>query len=108
MGTKKSLLLFNLVAMAGFALVILIPAWQAVLAGAVLFISWSAISLPATMSLMFKVLPQNKRTMGVSMHSLVRRIPMALGPLLGGLFISMWGERDGVRLAFGAALVLAA
>jgi MFS family permease len=107
-GTKRSLLVFNLVAMCGFALVILIPAWQAVLVGAVLFISWSAISLPATISLIFKVLPPNKRTMGVSMHSLVRRIPMALGPILGGLFIGLWGERDGVRLAFGAALVMAA
>jgi len=107
-GTKRSLLVFNLVAMAGFALVIVIPSWQAVLAGAVLFISWSAISLPATMSLMYRVLPQNKRTMGVTMHSLVRRIPMALGPLIGGIFISVWGERDGVRFAFLAALVLAA
>jgi MFS family permease len=106
-GTKKSLLVFNLLAMAGFALVILIPAWEAVLIGAILFISWSAISLPATMSLIYKVLPQNKRTMGVSMHSLVRRIPMALGPLVGGLFIGLWGERDGVRLAFGAALAMA-
>jgi MFS family permease len=106
-GTKRSLLVFNLVAMAGFALVILVPAWQAVLLGAVLFISWSAISLPATMSLIYKVLPQNKRTMGVSMHSLVRRIPMALGPLAGGVFIAVWGERDGVRLAFGAALAMA-
>jgi MFS family permease len=107
-GTKRSLLVFNLVAMLGFLIVALIPAWQAVLVGAVLFISWSAISLPATMSLIFKVLPQNKRTMGVSMHSLVRRIPMALGPLVGGLFIGIWGERDGVRLAFGAALLMAA
>jgi MFS family permease len=107
-GTKRSLLIFNLVAMAGFALVIVIPTWQAVLAGAVLFISWTAISLPATMSLMYKVLPTNKRTMGVSMHSLVRRIPMALGPLVGGLFIGIWGERDGVRYAFGTALVMAA
>jgi len=107
-GIKKSLLIFNMVAMAGFAMVILIPAWQAVLAGAVLFISWSAISLPATMSLIYRVLPQNKRTMGVSMHSLVRRIPMALGPILGGIFISVWGERNGVRLAFVAALAMSA
>ncbi|MFZ5569660.1 MAG: MFS transporter [Thermodesulfobacteriota bacterium] len=106
-GTKKSLLIFNLVAMAGFALVILAPAWQAVLIGAVLFISWSSISLPATMSLMYKVLPLNKRTMGVSMHSLVNRIPMALGPLLGGVLIHVWGEQVGVRLAFGAALAMA-
>ncbi len=53
------------------------PTWQAVLVGAVLFISWSAISLPATISLMYQVLPQDRRTMGVTQHSLVRRIPMA-------------------------------
>lgn len=107
LGIKRSLLIFNLLAMAGFLIVIIIPAWQAVLAGAVLFISWSAISLPATMSLIHRVLPKNKRTMGVSMHSLVRRIPMALGPLVGGVFISIWGEKNGVRLAFVAALLLA-
>jgi MFS family permease len=106
-GTKKALLVFNLVAIAGFALVILIPAWQAVIAGAALFISWSALSLPATISLLYQVLPANKRTMGVSMHSMMRRVPMILGPLLGGVFISIWGERDGVRLAFVAALMMA-
>ena len=105
-GTKRALLIFNIVAMCGFLVVTIFPAWQAVLLGAVLFISWSAISLPATMSLIAKVLPMNKRTMGVSMHSLVRRIPMALGPVLGGVCIGIWGERDGVRAAFVAAFVL--
>jgi MFS family permease len=106
-GGKRSLVVFNLVAMAGFALVIVVPAWQAVLVGAVLFISWSAVSLPATMSLLYQVLPHNKRTMGVTMHSLVRRIPMALGPVLGGICIGFWGEKDGVRVAFIVALVFA-
>ena len=105
-GTKRALLVFNIVAMCGYLVVILVPAWQAVLVGAVFFLSWSAISLPATMSLVAKVLPMNKRTMGVSMHSLVRRIPMALGPILGGLCIGIWGERNGVRLAFVAAFLL--
>ncbi len=107
LGFKKALLVFNLFAMLGYMLVILIPAWPAVLVGAIFFLSWSAISLPATMSLVARVLPTNKRTMGVSMHSLVRRIPMALGPITGGLFIGFWGEKDGVRLAFVVALVLA-
>lgn len=106
LGTKRALLIFNIVAMCGFLVVIIFPAWQAVLVGAVLFISWSAISLPATMSLIAKVLPMSKRTMGVSMHSLVRRIPMALGPVLGGVCIGIWGEREGVRAAFVAALLL--
>ncbi len=58
------------------------------------------------MSLIATVLPMNKRTMGVSMHSLVRRFPMALGPILGGVCIGLWGERDGVRAAFVVALLL--
>ena len=105
-GTKRALLVFNFMAMAGFVLVILIPAWQAVLIGAVFFLAWSAISLPATMGLNAKVLPTNKRTMGVTMHSLVRRFPMALGPILGGLCIGAWGVEKGVRIAFGVALAL--
>jgi MFS family permease len=106
-GAKRALLAFNFMAMAGFLIVILIPAWQAVLVGAVFFLAWSAISLPATMSLIAKVLPTDKRTMGVTMHSLVRRFPMALGPILGGLCIGAWGVANGVRVAFCVALVLA-
>ena len=106
-GTKRALLFFNFAAMFGFLIVIFIPVWQAVIVGAVFFLSWSAISLPATMSLITQVLPMEKRTMGVSMLALVRRIPMALGPLLGGVCIGLLGEKDGVRAAFVIALVLA-
>ncbi len=107
MGTKRSLLVFNLIAMAGFLIVILVPKWEAVIVGAVLFLSWSAISLPATMSLVGKVLPKNKRAMGVSMHSIVRRVPMALGPLIGGLAVDTWGAVRGIRIAFVGALLMA-
>ncbi|NPV76447.1 MAG: MFS transporter [Anaerolineae bacterium] len=107
LGYKRALLVFNLIAMTGYLIVILIPTWWAVFIGAVLFLSWSAISLPATMSLVAAVLPENKRTMGVSMHSLVRRIPMALGPIIGGLLIAWRGEIAGVRWAFVLALVFA-
>jgi predicted MFS family arabinose efflux permease len=41
------------------------------------------------------------------MHSLVNRIPMALGPVLGGFCIAAWGELEGVRRAFGFALLFA-
>lgn len=105
-GTKRALLVFNCMAMVGFLLVIVIPAWPAVLIGAFFFLSWSAISLPATMGLIAKALPTRKRTMGVTMHSLVRRFPMALGPVIGGLCISVWGVETGIRIAFCVALAL--
>jgi len=107
-GTKRSLLLFNLLSMAGFLLVILVPAWPAVMGGAVLFLSWTAISLPATMGLVARALPAEKRTMGVSVHSLVRRVPMAIGPVMGGALIGALGVEVGVRAAFIAAFALAA
>lgn len=107
LGTRRSLLVFNAMAMTGYIIVILIPAWWAVLLGAAFFLSWTAISLPATMQLVNQALPRAKRTMGVSLHSLTKRIPMSLGPLLGGACIGIWGERTGVRIAFVVALVLA-
>jgi MFS family permease len=106
LGYKRALILFNLLAMLGYLIVIVFPYWQAVIIGSVFFLSWTAISLPATMDMVSKVLPMNKRTMGVSMHSLVRRVPMALGPLLGGIMIELFGSEDGMRLAFVAAFVL--
>ena len=107
LGYKRALLLFNLIAMVGYLIVIIFPYWQAVLVGALFFVSWTAISLPATMDMVSTVLPKTKRTMGVSLHSLVRRIPMALGPVIGGVLIGLFGETDGIRLAFIAAFILA-
>jgi MFS family permease len=106
-GVKRSLFAFNILAIFGFSIVIIIPKWQAVLVGAIFFLSWTAISLPATLTLIAKVLPMKKRTMGVTMHSLVRRIPMALGPIFGGLCIGMWGETNGIRVAFVFAIMFA-
>jgi MFS family permease len=105
-GYKKALMLFTSVAMLGYLVVIIIQSWQAVFIGAVLFISWSAVSLPAIMSLISKAVPSNKRTMGITVHSTVKRIPMSLGPLLGGTFISIYGTTIGIRISFITAFVL--
>jgi MFS family permease len=94
-------------AIAGFALVVAIPRWQVVIIGSLLFLSWSAISLPATMGLVSKALPKQKHVMGVTLHSLVRRFPMALGPVLGGIFIDVWGPVNGARVAFSVAILFA-
>lgn len=106
LGPKRALLLFNALTILGYLVVLLIPTWWAVLAGAMLFLCWSAISLPATMGLVALVLPPDKRTMGVSMHSLVRRVPMALGPLAGGVLIVWLDETSGVRLGLAAAILM--
>jgi MFS family permease len=107
LGVKRSLLIFNLLAIAGYSIVVAIPRWQAVIVGSLLFLSWTAISLPGTMGLISNVLPKQKQVMGVSLHSLVRRVPMALGPIIGGVFIDAWGPVTGVRMAFLVAIGMA-
>ena len=107
LGTKRALLVFNALSMIGYLCVILIRSWWSVLIGAAFFISWSAISLPATMDLLAKIVPRNRRTMGVSVLALVRRVPKMLGPVVGGACIAMWGVELGVRAAFMLALALA-
>lgn len=106
LGNRRSLLLFNMIALVGYAIAFAFPYWPAVIGASFLFLSWSAVSMPATMSLVTTTLPKGKHVMGVSVHSLVRRFPMALGPLLGGAIIATWGDVNGVRAAFGVAFVL--
>ena len=105
-GYKKALLVFNLIALLGYAIVILIHSWIAVLVGAMFFMAWSSVSLPATMSLVSAVMPKNKRTMGVSLLSITKRLPKALGPVIGGLLIGLYGQEIGIRYAFMVAFVL--
>ncbi len=107
-GYKRALLVFNGIAMIGYTIVIAIPTWWAVLIGAFFFISWTAISLPAVMSMISNIVSKDKRVMGVSAHSLVRRIPMALGPIIGGAIITALGITLGIKIAFITALGLAA
>jgi MFS family permease len=106
-GYKKALVIFNLLAILGYSIVLIIPTWWGILIGAVFFISWTAISLPAVMSMVSLIIPKNQRTMGVTIHSLVRRFPMALGPILGGLLIQIYGITKGIQIAFIIAIILA-
>ncbi len=107
LGYKRSILLFNLISIAGYLIALFAPSWPFVILGALFFLSWSSISLPATMGIISKALPESKRTMGVALNSLVRRFPRGLGPLLGGVLITAYGETDGVRYAFMLAILLA-
>ena len=106
LGYKKSLMVYTCIALFGYAIIIAFPVWQAVLVGAIFFISWSALSLPAILSLISSTVRVEKQTMGVTLHSLIKRIPMGLGPVLGGVFISLFGIAVGARISFGVAFAL--
>lgn len=106
LGYRRALLLFVALAIGGYTIVIFAKAWWVVLIGALFFLSWSAVSLPAVMSLVADLMPK-KKALGVALHSMVRRIPMAIGPVVGGYLIEKNGIVDGIHLGMGVAIFMA-
>src|SRR5262245_42815315 len=96
-GQRRSLLLFAALSLAGYALVLMWSHWLALLVGAFLFLAWTALSLPATFSVVATSLDRSRHTMGVGVQSMVRRVPMMVGPLAGGWLITRYGWKQGVH-----------
>jgi MFS family permease len=107
-GHRRALLVFNTLSILGYALVFLVPHWAAVILGMFLFLAWSNFSLPATFLLVGASLPAEQHAMGIGVQSLVKRAPILVGPILGGMLLDRYGVVGGVRIGLGASLVLGA
>ncbi|NOS70764.1 MAG: MFS transporter [Verrucomicrobia bacterium] len=107
-GQRRALLLFNFISLAGYVLVLLWQHWIALMFGAFLFLAWSALSLPTTFSVVATSLQRHQHTMGIGVQSMVRRVPMMLGPLVGGWLVTRFGWAQGVRYALLLCIALSA
>src|SRR5207248_8851113 len=105
-GHRRAFLVFNLVSILGYALVLFIPHWGAVIAGMFLFLSWTCFSLPATFSLVGATLAANRYSMGVGIQSVIKRLPIMIAPIFGGILIDRLGIIPGVRLALIMSIFL--
>ncbi len=105
-GQRRSLLLFNALSLIGYAIVLLWQHWLALVLGAFLFLAWSTLSLPATLSVIATSLDRRQHTMGVGVQSMVRRVPMMVGPLIGGWLITRFGWAHGIRYALFGCIAL--
>ena len=102
------MLLFNALSLAGYVLVLVWQHWLALVFGAFLFLAWSALSLPATFAVIATSLDKRQHTMGVGVQSMMRRVPMMVGPLVGGWLITRYGWEQGVRFALLGCIGLSA
>src|SRR6266851_2806990 len=107
-GHRRAFIIFNVVSIAGYALVLLVPHWAAVIAGMFLFLSWTCFSLPATFSLVGDTLAANRYSMGVGIQSVIKRIPIMVAPFFGGILIDRFGVIPGVRFALTISIALSA
>jgi MFS family permease len=107
-GHRRAFIIFNLVSIVGYAVVLLVPHWAAVIAGMFLFLSWTCFSLPATFSLVAAALEANRHSMGVGVQSVIKRLPIMIAPFFGGMLIDRFGIINGVRIALIVSVFLSA
>src|SRR5215475_3107363 len=107
-GHRHAFIIFNVVSIIGYALVLLIPNWGAVIVGMFFFLSWTCFSLPATFSLVGAALEAHRYSMGVGVQSVIKRLPIMIAPIFGGMLIDHFGIIPGVRIALLISIFLSA
>jgi Arabinose efflux permease len=105
-GHRRAFIIFNVVSIFGYVLVLLVPRWGGVIAGMFFFLSWSCFSLPATFSLVGAALEANRHSMGVGVQSVIKRLPIMIAPIFGGMLIDRFGIIAGVRIALIISILL--
>ncbi|MBK5293244.1 MAG: MFS transporter [Acidobacteriia bacterium] len=105
-GHRRSLIGFTAVSIAGYAIMLAWPTWEAALAAMFLIVAWSNLSLPAMFTLVATDLGPRKLVMGIGVQSLIKRLPIIVGPVAGGLLLDAYGVVSGVRIGLGVSIAL--
>ena len=108
LGRRAALLAFVVVAMIGYAIYAAAPSWPWIIAGLLFVSAWSSMGSPTLFAVVGDALPKGQRAMGFTVQSILRRVPIAIAPILGGLVIVRFGLVTGVRALLLVTLVLSA
>ena len=107
-GRRFALIAFISLAAIGYAVYWVLPSWPLAFLALTLIMAWDAMASPTLFAVVGDSLPTAKRTMGFTVQSILRRIPIVIAPTIGGVAIASYGLRGGVRLGLSISIVMAA
>lgn len=107
-GRRRAFLFFIALATIGYLIYLFSPSWPFVFVGLAFAMAWNSMASPAIFAVIGDALPKDRRAMGFTFQSLIKRVPMAIAPLVGGAFIARSGVTAGVRKGLIITLILAA
>jgi MFS family permease len=107
-GRRRAFLFFIALASVGYLIYLFSPSWPFVFVGLAFAMAWNSMASPAIFAVIGDALPKDRRAMGFTLQSLIKRVPMAIAPLVGGAFIAVSGVAAGVRRGLFVTLILAA
>jgi len=107
-GRRAALRAFIVLAAVGYAAYLWSPTWALTFAALPFVTCWSSAASPTVFAIIGDALPSAHRTIGFTVQSMTRRIPIAIAPALGGALIARFGVRLGVQMGLGVAIAGAA
>jgi MFS family permease len=108
LGRRHAFLIFVLVASIGYLIYLLSPSWPFIFLGLGFAMAWHSMASPAIFAVIGDALPKERRAMGFTFQSMLKRVPMVVSPLIGGALIASAGIQSGVRASLAITLALAA
>jgi MFS family permease len=106
-GRRRALQLFIALATVGYGMYGVASSWPLVVTGLAFVMAWSSAASPTMFAVIGDALAAERRTMGFAVQSLLRRVPMMIAPMFGGMLIAALGTRDGVRVALAIGIGVA-
>jgi MFS family permease len=107
-GRRRALLFFLGLACAGYLVYLFGPSWPFAFLGLALVMGWQAMASPAIFAVIGDSLPKEKRAMGFTIQSILKRVPVMIAPIAGGVIIASRGIVSGVHVGLLVTLALAA
>jgi MFS family permease len=106
-GRRKALLSFIVAASAGYLIYFFSPSWPFLFLGLSFVMVWQSMGSPAIFATIADALPVQQRGMGFTIYSILKRVPMVVSPLIGGVILGALGIRAGMRVGLGITLIMA-
>src|SRR5215467_10539824 len=107
LGRRRAFLIFVALASAGYLVYLLSPSWPFVFLGLGLVMAWQSMASPGIFALIGDALPRERRAMGFTLQSILKRVPIVIAPVAGGVLIGSLGVVNGVHVALLITLGLA-
>ena len=105
-GDRKALQIFTFVTLLGYGLIVFGTSWTTLIVSSFFFLAWSGFSLPVMFSMVGRSLAENQHARGLALQATLKRVPVILGPLIGGILIDHYGLHGGIRIGAMVALML--
>ena len=105
-GRRASLLGFVVVAAIGYAIYGFARSWPWIIAGLFFVSAWSSMGSPTLFAVIGDALPKERRAMGFTVQSILKRVPIAVAPIIGGVVIAREGLVPAVRALLMVTIAL--